>query len=201
MRFFTLSFVSIINLSVAAAFGFIFLSSRPTLGQNVNYDESKTPQYVLPNPLISEDGTKIETPEDWRNIRRPEILKQFQTEMFGKYPEADLSKVKFEEIFAYDQFLGGKATIKVERVYFNAPESKPKMDLMVVVPNDRKGAVPAFLMPNFQGNHTTNDDVNIPVSVADETIHNKDKSPGISSKSISSNLEISSDIFLMLKSA
>jgi hypothetical protein len=179
MRFSHLSFASILSLSTLAAltFGAFSCVSHTAFGQNANYDESKVPQYVLPDPLIAEDGTKIDTPEDWKNIRRPEILKQFQTEMFGKYPEADLSKIKFEEIFTYDKFLGGKATIKVERVYFNAPESKPKMDLMVVVPNDRKGAVPAFLMPNFQGNHTTNDDVNIPVSVADETIHNKDKSP------------------------
>lgn len=144
--------------------------------QDVNYDESKVPQFVLPDPLIAEDGTVIDSPERWKNMRRPEILKQFETEMFGKYPEADLSKIKFEEIATNESFLNGKATMKIERVYFNAPEAEPKMDLMVVIPNKINAPVPAFLMPNFQGNHTTSSDSSIPVATENGT-RNRDKTP------------------------
>lgn len=158
-------------------FGAPFVTSSVS-AQDVNYDESKVPQFVLPDPLVAEDGTKIETAEAWKTIRRPELLKQFQTEMFGKTPEADLSKIKFEEIKNYDQFLNGKATMKVVRVYFNAPEKAPKMDLMVVIPNSAQGPVPAFLMPNFQGNHSTNDDVNIPIiETSNDVTRNKNESP------------------------
>ncbi len=152
-----------------------FIASTPA--QEANYDESKIPQYVLPDPLIAEDGTKIESAEAWKTIRRPEILKQFQTEMFGKYPEADLSKVKYEELKTYDQFLDGKATMKIVRVYFNAPKQSPKMDVMIVIPNGVEKPVPAFLMPNFQGNHTTSDDVNIPLCDAVDITRNKDTDP------------------------
>ncbi|MDD3590380.1 MAG: acetylxylan esterase [Thermoguttaceae bacterium] len=167
----------VLSMFTLLTLGTLFIGLQQAHSQDVNYDESQTPQYVLPDPLVSEDGTQIDTPEAWKSIRRPEILKQFQTEMFGKYPEADLSKIQFEEVAVYKDFLGGKATMKVERVYFNAPEKTPKMDLMVIIPNDCKGSVPAFLMPNFQGNHTTNEDPNIPFSVADGATRNKDKNP------------------------
>ena len=154
----------LLSLSFALlVLGTAALSLPQANAQNANYDESKVPQYVLPDPLVANDGSKIDTPEAWKNIRRPEILKQFQTEMFGKFPEADLSKLKFEDVMTYDKFLDGKATVKIVRVYFNYPEKAPKMDLMLVLPNSKKDQpVPAFLMPNFQGLHTTTDDVNIP---------------------------------------
>ena len=154
------------------------LSLPQAFAQNANYDESKVPQYVLPDPLVANDGSKIDTPEAWKNIRRPEILKQFQTEMFGKFPEADLSKLKFEDVMTYDKFLDGKATVKIVRVYFNYPEKAPKMDLMLVLPNSKKDQpVPAFLMPNFQGLHTTTDDVNIPAETFEAATRNKGKNP------------------------
>ncbi len=143
-----------------------------------NYDESKVPQFVLPDPLVAEDGTKIDTPELWFQKRRPEILAQFQSEMYGKYPEADLSKVKFEELTSSDDAFGGKATLKEIRIYFDAPNPKPYADLLVLIPNDRKGAVPVFLMPNFQGNHTTSDVLNITAPDASETTH-KDSKKGV----------------------
>ncbi|MBQ9873939.1 MAG: acetylxylan esterase [Thermoguttaceae bacterium] len=165
------------NCLAAVAFGIVSAGFSATFAQGPNYDESKVPCYELPELLVSECGIEINTPEAWKNIRRPEILKQFQKTMFGKYPEADLSKLKFEEISSYDKFLDGKATVKTVRVYFNAPEKTPKMDLMVVVPNNRSGAVPAFLMPNFQGNHTTTDDPNIPAFFAEGSTHNRGKAP------------------------
>lgn len=150
--------------------------SRVT-AQEPNYDESKVPCFVLPDPLVSESGITINSPEAWKNIRRPEILKFFQNQMFGKYPESDLSKIKFEEQMSYDGFLDGKATMKIVRVYFNAPKATPKMDLMVVIPKNVEKPVPAFLMPNFQGNHTTSDDTHIPAFFAEGSTHNKDQKP------------------------
>ena len=39
-----------------------------------NYDESKVPEYTLPDPLRAEDGSQIETAEQWQNKRRGEVL-------------------------------------------------------------------------------------------------------------------------------
>jgi len=44
---------------------------------DVIYDESKVPHYDLPPLLVTVEGKTIETPEQWRNIRRPQILALF----------------------------------------------------------------------------------------------------------------------------
>ncbi|MCF0234210.1 MAG: acetylxylan esterase [Thermoguttaceae bacterium] len=147
----------------------VFAASALT-AQEANYDEAKVPQFTLPDPLVANDGSKIETAEQWREIRRPEILAAFKSEMFGQFPEADLTKIAFKELTSDANALGGKATRKEVRIYFNAPEEFPKVDLLIYIPNDRKGPVPAFLMPNFQGNHTTTDDPGVAaIDVVDRT--------------------------------
>ena len=54
----------------------------------INYDEALVPEYTLPDPLTCNDGTKVTTVEQWEKVRRPEILEQFQREMFGRLPTA-----------------------------------------------------------------------------------------------------------------
>ena len=51
------------------------------------YDESKIIPYELPDPLVCQDGTKVETAQTWIEKRRPEILKLFQEEVYGESPE------------------------------------------------------------------------------------------------------------------
>ncbi len=48
--------------------------------------------------------------------------------------------------------LGGKATLREVTVSFG-PAGTPPIHLLLVVPNDRKGPVPAFVGLNFNGNH------------------------------------------------
>jgi hypothetical protein len=45
-------------------------------GPPVNYDEAKVGTYALPDPLVSNDGTRVRTAGDWPK-RRAEILKLF----------------------------------------------------------------------------------------------------------------------------
>jgi len=49
-----------------------------------NYDEAKVPKYTLPDPLVMADGAKVASAEDWKNKRRPEVLRLFETHMYGK---------------------------------------------------------------------------------------------------------------------
>ena len=41
--------------------------------KDLNYDEDKLPRYDLPPLLVAADGKPITTPEQWRNIRRPQM--------------------------------------------------------------------------------------------------------------------------------
>lgn len=175
-----MSFLTTKTISLPAI---IFCASffvAPTYAQQIaepNYDEAKVPEYVLPDPLVAEDGTKIETPEQWRNKRRPEILNLFKENMFGQFPEADLSKVKSEETVSVPDALGGKATRKEIKIYFNAPNEQPQATVLLYVPNDRKGDVPVFIMPNFQGIQTTTDDPGVSAYKVENSTHNLGKSP------------------------
>src|SRR5579863_10122531 len=52
-----------------------------------NYDESKANPYPnLPDPLTLKNGKKVTTAADWWNKRRPEIVEDFDREVYGRVP-------------------------------------------------------------------------------------------------------------------
>ncbi len=125
---------------------------------DVIYDEAKVPPYTLPDPLVCLDGTKVTTPELWRQKRRPEILELFRTHMYGRAPIGKPSEMTFE-VFDLDRnALDGKATRKQVRILFTGKPDGPSMDLLIYLPNDVKRPVPVFLLLNFFGNHAIHPD-------------------------------------------
>ena len=53
-----------------------------------NYDESKANPYPnLPDPLVLKNGKKVTTAEMWWKKRRPEIVEDFDREIYGRVPE------------------------------------------------------------------------------------------------------------------
>ena len=68
-------------------FAFLFFLSATLFGQGfvANYDESKMPSYVLPDPLIFNDGLPVKNKSEWKK-RRIEIVDLFENEIFGKTP-------------------------------------------------------------------------------------------------------------------
>lgn len=129
---------------------------------DANYDESRVPAYTLPDPLVLDDGTPVETPAMWWDTRRPEILKQFTELVYGNAPGRP-GGMHFVTGSVDPNALGGKATRKEIAVYFSEGNAGPKMDLLVYLPNGRKGPVPVFLGMNFYGNHTINADPGISI--------------------------------------
>ena len=123
--------------------------------------EVDVPAYTLPDPLVCSDGSAVKTPDDWFAKRRPELLKLFQEEMYGRMPSAACANLAWETLETKADALGGKATRKQIRLFFNAPEKEPSLDLLIFIPNGRTGAVPAFLGLNFKGNQATTDDTAI----------------------------------------
>ena len=118
------------------------------------YDEEKVPSYTLPDLLAGTRSVK-----EWEKKRRPELVKLFEEEMFGSVPEkpADLHfRVRDNDPAALD----GLATRRQVRIFFNAEESEYE-DLLLYIPNSRKGPVPAFMGVNFAGNHTIGTDPGI----------------------------------------
>ena len=136
---------------------FVFMNAGiDSVAQPIHYDESKVPSYTLPDPLITEAGKVVKNKKQWERVRRPELLALFEKEMFGKMPgrpEGLHFKVLNEDYKA----INGLATRKEVAVYFDAAETS-YMVMLMYVPNDRKGPVPAFVGINFKGNHATTDD-------------------------------------------
>jgi hypothetical protein len=66
----------------------------------VNYDESKANPYPdLPDPLVAKDGKKITTAKMWWEKRRPEIVEDFDREVYGRMPKVT-PKVSWEVVSA-----------------------------------------------------------------------------------------------------
>jgi hypothetical protein len=62
----------------------------------VNYDESKANPYPkLPDPLLLKNGKRITKAKDWWNKRRPEIVEDFDREIYGRVPKIT-PKVRWE---------------------------------------------------------------------------------------------------------
>lgn len=137
------------------------LSSPATAQEFVpNYDESQVPEYTLPDPLRTTNGVKVESPEQWVEARRPELLKLFETQVYGVMPPPP-EGLHFEELSIDRDALGGKATRKQVRVHFADHPAAPPMDVLLYVPNSGTGPYPAFLGLNFGGNHTIHPDPGI----------------------------------------
>src|SRR5689334_15038203 len=55
-------------------------------GIPVNYDEAKTGNYRLPDALTFADGKPVRNAKEWTEKRRPEIVKLFEENEYGRAP-------------------------------------------------------------------------------------------------------------------
>ena len=63
-----------------------------------NYDEMKANPYIYyPDPLTTFDGRKVKNAKMWRNVRRPELVKAFEDEVYGRVPE-NVPAVRWEVV-------------------------------------------------------------------------------------------------------
>jgi len=108
-------------------------------------DAPNLPAYTLPNVLTASDGRTIATAEDWRKVRRPEVLELFRKYVYGRVPETPCQttfKVVSEDAKAMD----GAATLKqVDVAIANGPKSLT-IHLVLFVPNQAPKPVPTFLL-------------------------------------------------------
>ncbi len=112
-----------------------------------NYDESKVPEYTLPNPLAATDGTVVADAEAWNGSRREELMDLFRDQVYGRRPEVEYS-VQFEKTAelkdAFDDAATGRsmtATVVIGDRTYSFP-------FVLFVPNNAKGPVPAVVHIN-----------------------------------------------------
>src|ERR1700752_517685 len=129
-------------------------------GIPVNYDEALVGSYTLPDPLLLANGKQVRDPKTWTQKRRPEIVRLFEENQFGRSP-GHPAKMSFDVFDKGTPALDGKAVCRQVTVYFSSDKNGPKMDLLVYLPAAARKPVPLFLNLSFTANSSTVDDPGI----------------------------------------
>jgi hypothetical protein len=129
-------------------------------GIPVNYDESKVGLYTLPDPLRMANGKPVRDAKTWYEHRRPEIVRLFEENQFGRAPgkPADLW---FRATEQSASALDGKAERRQVTVFFTKDTAGPKVDLLLYLPPNARGPVPLLLNVSFSANANAVDDPGI----------------------------------------
>ena len=117
---------------------------------HANYDESLANPYPnLPEVLRLENGKKVNTPDMWWKKRRPEIVEDFEREVYGRVPE-NVPEVKWETLISEKERVGWipvHAKQLVGRVNnSDYPLLEVNIAMTVVTPANAKGPVPLLMM-------------------------------------------------------
>lgn len=136
---------------------------NPLTAQKANYDEDQVPQYVLPDPLIMQGGDTVSSAGQWNELRRAEILKLFEDEMYGRAPKP-VRPITFTQKTIDAHAIGGLASFVDVTIHLLGKVDGPTMNMLLVIPNGAAKPVPAFVGMNFMGNASTSTHPKIPLS-------------------------------------
>ncbi len=143
----------------------MMLVGTPALSQHIpgyNYDEARIPPYTLLDPLLLANGRPVTTPAAWWSMRRPEIMRLFEENVFGRTPSNAHVPLRVQQIEADRSALEGTAIRKQIDIFFTAKgESGPFMRLLIYLPAHPTHPSPLILGLNFGGNQTVLDDPQI----------------------------------------
>lgn len=120
-------------------------------GIPVNYEEAKAGTYTLPDVLTLSNGQKVTDKQIWLSKRRPEIVKLFEENQFGKMPERPHS-LAFRVFDKGTPVFDGTAIRKQVTVYFTSDTTDHKMDILIYTPVNLTKPVPLLLMISFSPN-------------------------------------------------
>lgn len=128
-------------------------SGRADAPNPANYDEAiANPFPEWPALLTRNSGDRISNPDDWWQLRRPEIVEQFEREVVGRIPE-DVPSVEWRVTQTATGELGGHAVRgrqlagRVDNSGY--PAIEVEIALTLVLPEDAEGPVPVMIM--FRG--------------------------------------------------
>jgi len=137
--------------------GQALFAQQPNLPDNYPpglYDESKVPEYNLPDPLVMLNGEKVRDVDDWKEKRRPEILKLFETHVYGRTMIGQPKEMNWKVSTENRKAMGSTAITKSVIIYFTSKTDGPKMNLNITLPANAGKPVPVFLMPGYGHNQS-----------------------------------------------
>ena len=125
-----------------------------------NYDPAKANPYPdLPDPLTLRSGRKVTTSALWWEARRPEIVEDFEREVYGRVPN-NVPDVSWRITQSIKTIIGGIPVVARRVVGHVDNSSYPaigvEIEMAVITPADAKGPVPLLMSfgnsampPNF----------------------------------------------------
>jgi hypothetical protein len=114
-----------------------------------NYDEAKAnPFPKLPDPLVLKNGKPVKKAADWWKLRRPEIVEEFDREIYGRAPKL-VPKVKWEVTKTTNETVGENAVITKTLVGHVDNSTYPQLtldiQLALTTPANAAGPVPVIM--------------------------------------------------------
>ena len=122
---------------------------------HANYDEAKAnPWPDYPDPLTLKNGQNVTTADMWWNQRRPQIVADFESEVYGRVPK-DVPKVTWTVKAVDNETIGFSPVIAKDLVGHVDNASYPLIDVNIhmtlVTPVRAKGPVPVLIMFTHAG--------------------------------------------------
>ncbi len=113
-------------------------------GHASNYDEAKVGSFVLPDPLVLQNGKPVKDAATWNTVRRPELIALYEREIFGAVP-ARAPKVRADVVATEVGALGGKAVRKHLVLRFGEGERAVGLNVSLYVPTRAAKPAPVVL--------------------------------------------------------
>jgi hypothetical protein len=127
---------------------------NPQAPNAVNYDEAKAgPRSTLPDPLVLKNGRKVADAKTWWERRRPEIVEDFDREVYGRVPRA-VPKVQWRVASTAAEKVGGvpvttKSLVgRVDNAAF--PAINVDIEMSLTTPDGAAGPVPVIIEFGFR---------------------------------------------------
>jgi hypothetical protein len=127
--------------------------NHPQAPNAANYDEAKANPYPkLPDPMVLKNGKKVKTAKVWWSKRRPEIVEDFDREVYGRVPKVT-PKVVWE-VTGTTQEKNGDVPVIVKKLVGHVDNSAHptiaiNIELTLTTPANASGSVPVIMEFGF----------------------------------------------------
>lgn len=135
-------------------------------------EESQVAPYTVPDPLVMADGAPVRDAATWRARRRPELLRQFESLVYGRTPEQPLlvvaSNPRVERNIGTkgsDPAVPGAARTEVT-LHLSRAGREVAINLLLYTPAIARGPVPVVVGLNFNGNQAVAADPGIALATS-----------------------------------
>jgi hypothetical protein len=120
----------------------------PASPNAANFNESKVAPYRLPDPLVLKNGQRVTTSDGWWRRRRPEIVADFDAEMYGRVPP-NVPKVIWQVVRTRHETVGAVPVVTKEIVGHLDNSAYPLINvdiqLTLTTPERATGRVPVMM--------------------------------------------------------